>query len=87
MDDTVRVWLVERSYTDKGLVTLVYATPDGSRQLRTQLSSNALARRAVTAGKDVESERLTPVGEADRRERYAEEASRVAQTHDPETEI
>ena len=45
----VRCWLVEREYTDKGLVTLVYAEPGGERAATMQRSSNMLARTDVTA--------------------------------------
>jgi len=82
-----RVWLVERSYSDKGLVTLVYATTDGESHLRRQLSSNALARTEVTAATDVEPDRLTPVAAADERERYAHEAARMADEHDPDDPV
>ena len=86
MADDERVWLVERSYSDKGLVTIVYATTDGERHLRKQLSSNMLARTDVTAAEDVDPDRLTPT-DPDDRERYAAEASRMAETHDPEDTV
>ncbi|MFC6757054.1 MULTISPECIES: hypothetical protein [Haloarcula] len=85
---TVRCWLVERSsFGDERMVTLVYATTDGERQLTKQLSTNLLMRTAVTAAKDVEPERLTPVEEPETRERYATEAERMAETHDPNDEV
>jgi hypothetical protein len=87
MTGTVRVWLVERTYTDKGMVTLVYARPDGGGYLRRQLSEHMLGRTDVTAAMDVDPERLQPVREASERERYATEATRVAETHDHDEAI
>jgi hypothetical protein len=86
MTDTERVWLVDRTYSDKGMVNLVYATIDGDRHLRKQLSEQMLTRTDVTAGLDVDPERLVPVDDADR-ERFAAEASRVAERHDPDEAI
>ncbi|MFC7026653.1 hypothetical protein ACFQJ5_02040 [Halomicroarcula sp. GCM10025324] len=87
-EDTVQCWLVERSsYGDERVVTLVYATPDGDRQLTKQLSTNLLMRKTVTAATDVEPARLEPVGDAETRERYAAEATRMAEQHDPEEEV
>jgi hypothetical protein len=87
MDDGVRVWLVERSYGDKGLVTLVYATPDGDRHVRMQRSSNMLRNADVTAGTVVESDRLTPITDDAERERYAAEAERMRERHDPDDAV
>lgn len=87
MEETERAWLVERTYTDKGMVTLVYATTDGERYLQRQLSEQMLARTDVTAGTDVEPDRLQPVEDADRRERFGAEASRMATDHDPDDAV
>lgn len=89
MTDAERAWLVERDYSDKGLVTLVYATPDGERQVRMQRSSTMLRSSPVTAAIDVEPDagRFVPVEEDDRRERYAAEAERMADRHDPDDEV
>ncbi|PSQ47097.1 hypothetical protein BRD15_07650, partial [Halobacteriales archaeon SW_6_65_15] len=45
-DDAVRVWLVERTYSDdeQNLIILVYATTDGERYLRKE--------RALTSSGD-----------------------------------
>lgn len=86
-DDTERVWLVERDYNDKGLVTLVYATTEGDRCLRSNRSSTMLSKQGVTAAETVETDRLIPVEEADLRDRYAHEASRMADRHDPDDEV
>ncbi len=76
-------WLVEREFDDKGMMRLVYATPDGSRCLLRERSAAQLGRYDVTAGIDAEAERLSPVADSDRRERYASEADRMADRHDP----
>jgi hypothetical protein len=81
MSDEQRVWLVERTYTDKGLVTVVYATPDGERQLVEQLS--AKSRRETTAARDVDPDKLAET-DPDDRERYAAEVDRMAQRHEPD---
>jgi len=78
MGDDVRVWLVERSYTDGGIVALVYATPEGGRVWRRQRSPAALDG-GVRASRTVAPERLDTVADETVRERYAAEAARVAE--------
>jgi len=82
--ESVRCWLVEREYTDKGLVTLVYATPGGDRKLVEQRAANRLGD--VMAARDVEADMLDPT-EADDAERYASEAARMAERHDPDDAV
>ena len=82
-----RVWLVERSYSDKGLVTLVYATPDGKRHVRMQRSATMLQSTSVTAATDVDPDRLVPVPEAADRERYAGEVERMRERHEPDDAV
>jgi hypothetical protein len=84
--EEVRTWLVERDYDDRGLVSLVYATPDGERALRREVSARMLGRDPTTAARDVLVSALEPVPEADRK-RYRREASRVRENHDPDDEI
>ncbi|MDS0259941.1 hypothetical protein NDI56_11100 [Haloarcula sp. S1CR25-12] len=87
-EETVRCWLVERSsFGDERMVTLVYAPPEGDRHLTKQLSTNLLLRKRVTAAMDVEPERLVPVDDTETRERYAAEAARMADTHEPDEEV
>lgn len=82
--EDVPVWLVERSYgNDEDLVTLVYATTDGDRHLRKQLSHALLRRKEITAGQTVSAEKLEPVTDGDEQERYATEASRMAEKYAP----
>lgn len=80
----VQVWLVERTFTDKGLVTLTYATPDGERVLVEQRSANALGD--VTAARTVDADRLAAAEEGDR-ERYAGEVDRMTGSHDPDDHV
>lgn len=86
MTETERLWLVERTYTDRDLVSLVYATPDGERQLRKELASTMLQRTEVTAAVDADPDRLEPV-DADERERYAAEVERVRAANEPDEAI
>ncbi len=83
---SVRVWLVERTYSDdeQNLIILTYATPDGTRYFRKEraLTSFTGASRDTTAAITVESENLGTVT-ADKREQYACEATRMKNTHDP----
>ena len=86
-DDAVRVWLVERTYSDDelNLIILVYATEDGARYHRREraLPSFSGPERETTASVLVSSESVGRVDDAETRERYAAEASRMAQRHDP----
>ncbi|EFW93767.1 hypothetical protein ZOD2009_01450 [Haladaptatus paucihalophilus DX253] len=87
-DDTdVRVWLVERTYSDdeQNLIILVYATPDGSRYFRKEraLTSFTGAARETTAALDVSPNQLGAVDDPETRERYATEAERMADEYDP----
>lgn len=86
-EDTAQLWLVERDYNDKGLVTLVYATTDGENFVQHHRSSQMLSRKGVTAAETVDREKLEAVEDEDRRERYASEAGRMAEKHDPDSEV
>jgi len=87
-DDTVRCWLVERTYTDRGLVDMVYATPDGSQHRRKQVSTTIMRQRGVgtTAAVDVDRDDLEPVDD-EVRERYATEVERMREQYDPDDEV
>jgi hypothetical protein len=85
-DDAVRVWLVERTYSDdeQNIIILVYATPDGSRYLRKERALTSFGdRRDTHAAMDVAPEDLGTVSDPETRERYATEAARLAASHDP----
>lgn len=88
-DDTVRCWLVERTYTDRGLVDMTYATPDGSEAHRKQVSTTIMRQRGTgtTAAVDVDAEDLEPVDDEETRDRYEAEAARVRDQYDPDDEI
>lgn len=88
MTDEERTWLVERSYgNDEDLVTLVYATADGTQQLTKQLSHRMLMDKEITAGREIPKERLESVSDEETVERYREEATRMAETHDPDEAV
>ncbi|MFB6282278.1 MAG: hypothetical protein ABEH40_09685 [Haloferacaceae archaeon] len=88
MGADVRCWLVERTYSDKGLVSLVYAAPDGRRVLRRERAPAALREAGgVTAAVAVAPDDLDPVRDPDLRERYAAEAERMADRHEPDDRV
>lgn len=84
-----RVWLVERSYDDRGLITLAYATPDGTRVLRKERAAATMRMSGsdITAALDVPETRLEPVPDDETVQRYAEEATRVEANNDPDDAI
>jgi hypothetical protein len=86
-DDTVRIWLVERTYSDdeQNLIILTYATPDGEHGFREEraLPSFSGSGRETTAALDVDPGNLGGAADPETRERYAREASRMADEHDP----
>ncbi|GAB3314115.1 hypothetical protein EI982_12145 [Haloplanus rallus] len=87
-DGSTRLWLVERTYDDKGLISLVYATTDGEAVRRIERAPIAVERSGgVTAAVEAERDALAPVEEASLRERYAAEAERMAENHDPEETV
>ncbi|QCS42553.1 hypothetical protein [Natrinema versiforme] len=90
-DDAVCVWLVERTYGDDelNLVILVYATEDGRRYHRREraLTSFTGPARETKAGLRVSTDALGTVDDPAMRERYAEEASRMADRHDPDDNV
>ncbi|QSX00523.1 hypothetical protein [Haloterrigena alkaliphila] len=87
-DSTVRCWLVERDFDSRNIVTLVYATPDGSRYQQRERSSTALRSGPdVTAAVEVDEDELEPVTDEETRERYATEAERTAEQYDPDDPI
>jgi hypothetical protein len=89
--DAVRTWLVERTFSDdeQNLVILVYATTDGRRYFRKEraLTSFTGPARETQAAVDVSPDRLGTVSDPEERERYAAEARRMADEHDPDDVI
>ncbi|MFC4437789.1 MULTISPECIES: hypothetical protein [Natrialbaceae] len=86
-DDGVRVWLVERTYSDDelNLIVLIYATEDGRYYHRREraLTSFSGPVRDTKAGLVVSPDELGPVDDPAERDRYASEASRMADRHEP----
>jgi len=70
-DSTVQCWLVERTFDDRNLVTIVYATPDGSRYQQRERSATSLqtGRRSPRPRRSPDDE-LEPVADEATRERY-----------------
>ncbi|MFB6161282.1 MAG: hypothetical protein ABEJ61_08930 [Haloferacaceae archaeon] len=89
-DDAVRVWLVERTYSDdeQNLIILTYATPDGERYFRKERALTSFSDvRDTTAAVDADPDNLGPVDDPDLRARYAAEAGRMREVHDPDDVI
>jgi len=88
--DGVRVWLVERTYSDdeQNLIVLTYATPDGRRYYRKERALTSFTDvRDTTAAVDADPDNLGAVDDPDLRERYAAEARRMRDDHDPDDVI
>lgn len=89
-DERVRVWLVERAYSEEvqNMLELVYATPDGSRVLHLQkMLSSPHQADTITAARDVPEEKLEPVRGEEDAERYAREAERMSEKYDPDETV
>lgn len=89
-NDGVRVWLVERTYSDdeQNLIILIYATPDGKQYFRKERALTSFTDvRDTTAAIDVDPDDLGDVGNPDQQEQYAAEAQRMRDNHDPEEVI
>jgi hypothetical protein len=90
-EETVQVWLVERTYGDdeQNLIILTYATPDGDRTFRKEraLTSFTGDERGTTAALDVSETNLSSVDDPEKREQYAAEVRRMAEKHDPSETI
>lgn len=82
--EDVRVWFVSREYTDKGMLTLRYATPSGERVFEKQQSPNA---PDPTAARDVAPRKLAAVADDATVERYRTEVERVSDRHAPDDRV
>jgi hypothetical protein len=86
-EEDLRTWLVECTYPDdeRNLVILVHATRDGERYLRKEraLTSFTGSARDAYAAIDAPVEDFGTVTDPEERERYASEAERMAERHDP----
>ena len=88
--DGVRVWLVERTYSDdeQNIIILVYATPDGTQYFRKERALTSFTDvRDTTAAVEADPDNLGAVVDPDRREQYATEARRMREAHDPDDVI
>lgn len=83
----MQLWLVEREYDTRQTVSLTYASEDGERYYRRQASVELLQRTPATAAVERDAAELERVSDAETRKRYATEARRVADRHDPDDEI
>ena len=82
-EDTVPVWLVERTYSDdeQNLIILTYATRDGRRYFRKERALTSFTDdRKTPVRMDVDPDNLGAVTDPDVRERYADEVKRVAES-------
>ncbi|QLC35716.1 hypothetical protein EFA46_015795 (plasmid) [Halarchaeum sp. CBA1220] len=85
--ESVRVWLVERTYSDdeQNLIILTYATPDGKRYFRKERALTSFSDvRDTTAAVDATPANLGHVDDPDTRKQYAAEAQRMRDVHDPD---
>ena len=90
MTETVRVWLVERTYSDdeQNLIILTYATTDGEQYFRKERALTSYTdTRETTAAETVSPDNLGAVEDPGLREQYAAEARRMADRHDPDDPI
>ncbi len=73
---------------EQNLIILVYATPDGGRYFRTERAlTSPTDDRLTTAAVTVAPSNLGSVDDPELREQYATEASRIAETHEPDDAI
>ncbi|EMA26020.1 MULTISPECIES: hypothetical protein [Haloarcula] len=89
-EETVRVWLVERTYSDdeQNLIILTYATPDGEQYFRKERALTSFSDvRETTAAVDADPDNLGSVDDGDLQAQYATEATRMAEKHDPDDAI
>jgi hypothetical protein len=92
MSDTeaVRVWLVERTYSDdeQNLIVLTYATTDGRRYFRKERALTSFGDdRDTTAAVEVDPDNLGTVDDPALRARYRSAAERLAAVHDPDDAV
>ena len=88
--DPVRVWLVERTYSDdeQNMIILTYATTDGIRDFRKERALTSFGDVCdTTAAVDVNPGNLGSVGDENLQEQYAAEAQRMEEQHEPDDVI
>lgn len=91
MTDCVRVWLVERTYSDdeQNIIILTYATPDGERDFRKEraLPSFSGVGRETKVSLEVDTSNLGFVDDEEIRERYTNEVERVRERHESDDTV
>lgn len=88
--NSVRVWLVERTFSDDkpNLLILVYATTDGDRYFRKERAVTGFTDvPSTTVARDVDPDDLGTVDDETIQQQYAAEATRMANIHDPDDPI
>ncbi|MEF8757560.1 MAG: hypothetical protein V5A33_04920 [Halobacteriales archaeon] len=90
--DSRRVWMVERTYSSDSpnILVIVYATPDGEQYYQKEWAFNRFgASRApeVTAAIETDPNDLNPVEDDELQDRYATEAERMRERHDPDDAV
>jgi hypothetical protein len=86
----VRVWLVERTYSDdeQNLIISTYATPDGTRYYRQEraLTTFSGTDSGTPVARTVDPSNLGQTDDDDR-ERYAAETARMAERYEPDERL
>lgn len=82
MDDTERVWLVERSLDDGRIITLTYASADGTAVLTRQQAVMSMSS-GVPVSIEVDQEELSEVDEPEQQDMYRSEVARMRNRHTP----
>ena len=88
--DSVRVWLVERTYSDdeQNVIILTYATTDGKHYHRKERALTSFGDdRPTTAAVETSPDNLGSVDDEETREQYAAEASRIAGEYAPDDRV
>jgi acetylornithine/succinyldiaminopimelate/putrescine aminotransferase len=89
--ETKQVWMVERTFSADSphILVIRYATPDGERYLQKERAYNRFGGNApeVTAAINATAEDLVSVSDSETRERYAAEAERMMERHDPDDAV
>ena len=89
-NDGVRVWLVERTYSDdeQNMIILSYATLDGKQYFRKERALTSFSDvRDTTAAVEVDPRNLGTVDDPDQQAKFATEARRMRDNHDPDEVI
>ncbi|EMA19830.1 hypothetical protein [Haloarcula argentinensis] len=89
-EESVRVWLVERTYSDdeQNLIILTYATPDGEQYFRKERALTSFSDvRETTAAVDADPDNFGSVDDPDLQAQYEAEVTRMAEKHDPDDAI